>query len=283
LLKALLAGLTLAGISLPAFSAAKTTVTKAKQAVKTAKANQSAGTTKTAAKTTKSTSGTGGSTKTTAKTTTKTAQSAKGGRTGARVQTVQSKGSAKGGKPTSLARSKRSSTPARRDYDEDIVARVDTSVSPGLVRAVSLDIVNTGEKGREIVYFENGQYQADALFELNLLLRDWRADKVRSIDPKVFDTLFMLQHMTSARRPFEIVSAYRSPLTNFTLLLEGDGIGVARRSLHMDGRAVDIRLPGVHLAHLNKAAVQLGYGGVGYYPSSGFLHVDTGDVRRWRA
>jgi uncharacterized protein YcbK (DUF882 family) len=285
LLKALVAGLTLAGISLPAFSAAKTTVTKAKQAVKTAKTTQTTGTTKTAAKTTKSASGTGGSTKTstktTAKTTTKTAQSSKGGRTGARVQTVQSKGSVKGGKSTSVAKGSRK--PAPRDYDDEVVTRVDTSASPGLVRAVSLDIVNTGEKGREIVYFEHGQYQADALFELNLLLRDWRADKVRAIDPKVFDTLYMLQQMTSARRPFEIVSAYRSPLTNFTLLLEGDGIGVARRSLHMDGRAVDIRLPGVHLAHLNKAAVQLGYGGVGYYPGSGFLHVDTGDVRRWRA
>lgn len=276
LLKALFAGLTLAGISFPAFSAAKTTVTKAKQAVRTAK-------------TTKTTGATAGTTKTAAKTaapkaTTKTAKSTKGGRTTARVQTVQSKGSAKGGKRTSVAkRSGKPTTPARQNYDDEIVSRIDTSVSPGLVRAVSLDIVNTGEKGRDIVYFENGQYQADALFELNLLLRDWRADKVRAIDPKVFDTLYMLQKMTSAGRPFEIVSAYRSPLTNFTLLLEGDGVGVARRSLHMDGKAVDIKLPGVHLAHLNKAAVQLSYGGVGYYPSSGFLHVDTGDVRRWRA
>lgn len=281
LLKALFAGLTLAGISFPAFSAAKTTVTKAKQAVRTAKTTKTtgatAGTTKTAAKTTA---------KPASKTTTKTAQStsAKGGKATARVQTVQSKGSTKRGKPTSVARSSRRGTrSARPDYDDEVVSRIDTHVSPGLVRAVSLDIVNTGEKGRNIVYFENGQYQADALFELNLLLRDWRADKVRVIDPKVFDTLYMLQKMTSAGRPFEIVSAYRSPLTNFTLLLEGDGVGVARRSLHMDGKAVDIKLPGVHLAHLNKAAVQLGYGGVGYYPGGGFVHVDTGDVRRWRA
>ena len=281
LLKALLAGLALAGISLPAFSAAKkTTVTKAKQALKTAKTTKTTGSTtgsKTAAKTTA---------KTTTQTKTRTAQSApaKGGKTTARVQTVQSRGPVKGGKPTSVARSSgRGTRIARPDYDDEIVSRIDTSVSPGLVRTVSLDIVNTGEKGRNVVYFENGQYQADALFELNLLLRDWRADKVRAIDPKVFDTLYMIQKMTGAPRPFEVVSAYRSPLTNFTLLLEGDGTGVARRSLHMDGKAVDIRLPGVHLAHLNKAAVQLGYGGVGYYPSSGFLHVDTGDVRRWRA
>lgn len=284
LLKALFAGLTLAGISVPAFSAAKTSVTKAKQAVKTAKTTQTASGTKASGNGTKTasaktTSSTKTATKTTTQSGTKTAQSAKGGKASARVQTVQSKGSTKGGRPTSVARGGRRT----RDEDDGYVSRIDTNVSPGLVRSVSLDIVNTGEKGRDIVYFEHGQYQADALFELNLLLRDWRADKVRAIDPKVFDTLYMLQKMTTAYRPFEVVSAYRSPLTNFTLLLEGDGTGVARRSLHMDGRAVDIKLPGVHLAHLNKAAVQLGYGGVGYYPSSGFVHVDTGDVRRWRA
>ena len=284
LLKALFAGLTLAGISVPAFSAAKTSVTKAKQAVKTAKATQTAGGTKatgngTKTASAKTTSSTKTATKTTTRSSTKTAQSAKGGKTYARIQTVQSKGSAKGGRSTSVARGGR----RQRDEDDGYVTRIDTNVSPGLVRSVSLDIVNTGEKGRDIVYFENGQYQADALFELNLLLRDWRADKVRAIDPKVFDTLYMLQKMTGTYRPFEVVSAYRSPLTNFTLLLEGDGTGVARRSLHMDGKAVDIKAPGVHLAHLNKAAVQLSWGGVGYYPSSGFVHVDTGDVRRWRA
>jgi uncharacterized protein YcbK (DUF882 family) len=279
LLKALFAGLTLAGISVPAFAAAKTSVTKAKQAVKTAKTTQTASSTKTSGKGTKTTSSAKTATKTTTRSSTKTAQAAKGGKTSARVQTVQSKGSAKGGKPASVAKGGRRT----RDEGDSYAGRVDTNVSPGLVRSVSLDIVNTGEKGRDIVYFENGQYQADALFELNLLLRDWRADKVRAIDPKVFDTLYMLQKMTGAYRPFEVVSAYRSPLTNFTLLLEGDGMGVARRSLHMDGKAVDIKLPGTHLAHLNKAAVQLGYGGVGYYPGSGFVHVDTGDVRRWRA
>ena len=279
LLKALFAGLTLAGISVPAFSAAKTSVTKAKQAVKTAKTTQTASSTKPSGNGNKTTSSTKTATKTTTQSSTKTAQAAKGGKTPARVQTVQSKGSTKGGKPTTVARGGRRT----RDEDDGYVTRIDTNVSPGLVRSVSLDIVNTGEKGRNIVYFENGQYQADALFELNLLLRDWRADKIRAIDPKVFDTLYMLQKMTSAYRPFEVVSAYRSPLTNFTLLLEGDGTGVARRSLHMDGKAVDIKLPGVHLAHLNKAAVQLSWGGVGYYPSSGFVHVDTGDVRRWRA
>ena len=274
LLKALLAGLTLAGISVPAFSAAKKNVTKAKQAVKTGKTTQTASSTK-ATTTSKTTSSTKTATKTTTQSHTKTAQSTKGGKASSRVQARYGKGSTK----NTVAKG------GRRTHDEDdgYVSRIDTHVSPGLVRSVSLDIMNTGEKGRDIVYFENGQYQADALFELNLLMRDWRADKVRAIDPKVFDTLYMLQKMTGAYRPFEVVSAYRSPLTNFTLLLEGDGTGVARRSMHMDGKAADIKLPGVHLAHLNKAAIQLGWGGVGYYPSSGFVHVDTGDVRRWRA
>ena len=235
---------------------------------------------KTPAKTAANTS-TKGSTKTSAK----TAQSTKGGRTTSRYQTAQSKASAKGARTASTGRSsgRHAGPSAQFEQDSEPVSRIDTSASLGVVRTVSVDIVNTGEKGRDIVYFENGQYQADALFELNLLLRDWRADKVRVIDPKLFDTLYLLRHMTGAHRPFEVVSAYRSPLTNFSLLLEGDGTGVARRSLHMDGRAVDIKLPGVQLAQLNKAAVQLAYGGVGYYPSSGFVHVDTGDVRRWRS
>jgi len=234
-------------MSLPVFSA-----TKANTAKKTAATGS-----KTKSSTTKPTK------------TTKTAAKAKA--RSKTAQTGKSSGSTRTAKSSGKSRSAERSEP------------LNTGANLGAVRTVSLDIVNTGEKGREIVYFENGQYQADALFELNLLMRDWRADKVRAIDPKLFDTLYMLQKLTSARRPFEVISGYRSPLTNFSLLLDGEGTGVARNSLHMDGRAVDIRLPGVHVSSLNKAAVHLAYGGVGYYPSQGFLHVDTGDVRRWRS
>ncbi len=249
LLKALLAGLSLAGMSLPVFSATKTSQTK-----------------KTAA--------TGSKTKSTTKPTktTKTAAKAK-----ARSKTAQT------GKSSRSTRTAKASGSRKSSRAEETAYSLNSNATLGLVRAVSVDIVNTGEKGREIVYFENGQYQADALFELNLLMRDWRADKVRAIDPKLFDTLYMLRQLTGTRRPFEVISGYRSPLTNFSMLLDGEGSGVARQSLHMDGKAVDIRLPGVNVSHLNKAAVQLAYGGVGYYPSQGFVHVDTGDVRRWRS
>ena len=249
LLKALLAGLSLAGMSFPVFSATKANTAK-----------------KTAATGSKTKSGTTKPTKTT-----KTAAKAK-----ARSKTAQTGKSSRSTRTAKASGSDKSRAAERAEP-------IKTGASLGAVRAVSLDIVNTGEKGREIVYFENGQYQADALFELNLLMRDWRADKVRAIDPKLFDTLYMLQKLTGTRRPFEVISAYRSPLTNFSLLLDGEGSGVARNSLHMDGKAVDIRLPGVHVSKLNKAAVHLAYGGVGYYPSQGFLHVDTGDVRRWRS
>ena len=246
LLKALLAGLSLAGMSLPVFSA-----TKAKQTTKT--------------------SATG-----------KTSKSTKSSKTSSKTKTLQAKKSTRTAKTSKTSQTAKGSS-SRRSSQTETVGRLDTDATLGSVRAVSVDILNTGEKGRDIVYFENGQYQADALFQLNLLLRDWRADKVRAIDPKLFDTLYVLQKVTSGRRPFEIVSGYRSPLTNFTLLADGEGTGVARHSLHMDGRAVDIKLPGVNVGNLNKAAVQLAWGGVGYSPSQGFIHVDTGDVRRWRS
>jgi len=224
----------------------------------------------TKANTAKKTAATGSKTKSTPKPT-KTAAKAK-----ARSKTAQTGKSSRSSRTAKSSGSSKSRVAKRAEP-------LNTVASLGAVRTVSLDIVNTGEKGREIIYFENGQYQADALFELNLLMRDWRADKVRAIDPKLFDTLYMLQKLTSARRPFEVISGYRSPLTNFSLLLDGGGTGVARNSLHMDGKAVDIRLPGVPVSNLNKAAAHLASGGVGYYPSQGFVHVDTGEVRRWRS
>jgi len=263
LLKALLAGISLMGMSFPVFSATKTkkaaVSTGATKSTKNAKATKTTDTSKTT-RTTKATKASATS-KTKTATASKASKSSNGTKTSRTTKTYGAKKSA----PTEVA------------------SPIHTDTTLGTVRKGSVDIVNTGEKGRDIVYFENGQYQADALFELNLLLRDWRADKIRAIDPKVFDTLYMIQKLTGARRPFEVISGYRSPLTNFSLLLDGEGTGVARNSLHMDGKAVDIRLPGMNIANLNKAAVHLAYGGVGYYPSQGFLHVDTGEVRRWRS
>ena len=148
------------------------------------------------------------------------------------------------------------------------------------VRSLSLDVLNTGEKGRQLTYFADGEYQSDVLDELNYLLRDWRRDAIYRMDPKLFDTLYMLQQMTGSTKPYRVTSGYRTPLTNYQLLL--DGYKVAAKSLHMDGKAVDLSLPGVRTSKLRDAAVRLGWGGVGSYKGTGFIHVDTGDVRTWK-
>jgi uncharacterized protein YcbK (DUF882 family) len=150
-----------------------------------------------------------------------------------------------------------------------------------VVRTLSLDVLNTGEKGRSIPYYVDGRYQRDALGELNRLLRDWRNDRVHTIDPQLLDTLHRLQQATGSTKPFEVISAYRSPQTNSALAEQSVYRGVARHSLHVDGKAVDVSLPGVQLSQLHRAALQLKRGGVGYYPGSGFVHVDTGKVRSW--
>jgi uncharacterized protein YcbK (DUF882 family) len=100
------------------------------------------------------------------------------------------------------------------------------------------------------------------------------------MDPQVFDLLHRVRQVLGAERPFEVISGYRDPHTN-ERLRQTRGGGVARRSLHMDGRAIDVRLPGVPLADLRDAALSLRSGGVGYYPGSQFVHLDTGRVRSW--
>lgn len=150
-----------------------------------------------------------------------------------------------------------------------------------VVRTLSVDVLNTGEKGRSIPYYVDGRYQRDALAELNRLLRDWRTDRVHAIDPQLLDALHQLQRITGGNKPFEVVCGYRSPQTNSALADQSVYRGVARHSMHVDGKAVDINLPGVQLGQLHRAALQLKRGGVGYYPGSGFVHVDTGVVRNW--
>lgn len=100
------------------------------------------------------------------------------------------------------------------------------------------------------------------------------------MDPRLFDLLHRLQTALGCTAPYQVISAYRCPATNDTLRHSRDG-GVARRSLHMDGKAMDIRIAGVGLADLRDAALSLGLGGVGYYPREQFVHVDTGRVRSW--
>lgn len=148
-------------------------------------------------------------------------------------------------------------------------------------RVLSFFNTHTGER-LEAAYCCGGQYQPDELTKINHILRDFRVNEIKPIDPKLLDLLHELGGTLETGQPFHIISGYRSPHTNAMLRERGGSTtGVASHSLHMDGKAIDIRLPGVKLDHLRAAARSLKLGGVGYYPSSNFVHVDTGRVRFW--
>lgn len=149
--------------------------------------------------------------------------------------------------------------------------------APG--RRLSFYNLHTAEKV-SVEYWARGKYVRDGLKQVNRLMRDHRNGAIHPIDPRLLDVLFQLQRMTGGKGPIHIVSAYRSPASN-AALRGADPEGVARRSYHMEGKAVDLRLPGVQLSKLHRAALSLKAGGVGYYPESNFVHVDVGPVRRW--
>lgn len=159
---------------------------------------------------------------------------------------------------------------------------VDTPVvsAPPLVepRWVRLRNIHTDEK-LEAVYWENGQYVPDAVQALDKVLRDYRNDEVHPMDPGLYDILDQIRAKTQSKSPFQIISGYRSPATN--RMLAERSSEVAKRSLHMDGKAMDIKLDDVDLRYVRQAALDIGRGGVGYYPTSDFVHVDVGPVRKW--
>jgi uncharacterized protein YcbK (DUF882 family) len=145
-------------------------------------------------------------------------------------------------------------------------------------RMLAFDNLHTGEK-LKTVYWEGGRYLPEAMRHINWLLRDFRTDQIHPIDPRLLDLLANLHVRLDSREPFEVISGYRSPETNAMLASFSDG--VAQNSLHMQGMAIDIRVPGRHLRYVRAAALSLRAGGVGYYPHSDFVHVDTGRVRTW--
>lgn len=146
-------------------------------------------------------------------------------------------------------------------------------------RSLSLDHTHTREQ-LSIVYAQGGRYLPQALTSLNTFLRDHYSGEIGIIDPRLLDLLHSMKTELGASRPFQVISGYRCPATNAALRNTRGG-GVATRSLHMDGKAIDIRLPGVALADLRDAALALRAGGVGYYPREQFVHIDTGRVRSW--
>jgi uncharacterized protein YcbK (DUF882 family) len=149
---------------------------------------------------------------------------------------------------------------------------------PLQVKTVALNNLHTGER-ISAPFWEQGRYLPDVLKRVNWVLRDHRTDEVRPISPELLDLLWTLQQKLHAHEPFQVISGYRSPATNAMLAATTDG--VAQNSLHTRGMAIDVRVPGRSLAKVHRAAVSLGLGGVGYYPRSDFIHVDTGRVRYW--
>lgn len=138
---------------------------------------------------------------------------------------------------------------------------------------------HTGE-ALDVVYREGGRYLTDALSDIDRVLRDHRSGDVHPIDRALLEQLTMLGSLLgTGGRPFHVISGYRSPKTNAMLAARSGG--VATRSLHLSGRAIDIRLPGMPLATLHRAALGMQAGGVGFYARSNFVHLDTGRVRRW--
>ncbi len=145
-------------------------------------------------------------------------------------------------------------------------------------RTLAFQNLHTGES-LKTVYFAEGRYLPEAMQHIEWLLRDFRTEQVHAIDPRLLDLLADLHGHLETREPFHVISGYRSPQTNAMLASLGDG--VAQNSLHLDGMAIDIRVPGRRLRHVRAAALSLRRGGVGYYPRSNFVHVDTGRVRTW--
>jgi uncharacterized protein YcbK (DUF882 family) len=145
-------------------------------------------------------------------------------------------------------------------------------------RNLSFHHTHTGES-LSLVYHDGRDYLPDSLEYVNGYLRDFRTGESHNIDRDLLDQLYVLQQSVDSSGVFEVISAYRSPKTNAKLRNKSNG--VAKKSLHMQGRAIDVRLTDVSTGNLRKAALAMKAGGVGYYKKSNFLHLDTGRFRTW--
>lgn len=180
----------------------------------------------------------------------------------------------------------------RRDFLTQLGAGALTLSSPSIVMAKQAPIALLSESHRSLkiknlhtgdqihtTYWENGEYLIDGLAELYFIMRDHRANEVTAMDIDLVDSLHQIQQTLDIDKEIYLLSGYRSPKTNEALRRQQSG--VAKHSLHMQGRALDFRIPGVSNKHLNTAAWASSNGGVGYYRSSGFIHLDTGRKRHW--
>ncbi len=151
-------------------------------------------------------------------------------------------------------------------------------LSAGPERVLSFHNLHTDET-LKMAYWAQGRYVPEALADIDHLLRDYRTGEVLPIDRSLLDLLHALTNRLGTGEPLQVISGYRSPHTN--RLLHARSNGVAEHSLHMEGRAIDIRIEGKDLRLVRDAALSLQGGGVGFYPRSGFVHLDTGRIRTW--
>lgn len=147
-----------------------------------------------------------------------------------------------------------------------------------MTRSLAFRHLHTGES-LALTYFESGRYDEVALVAINHVLRDFRTGDVYPIRRELLDQLTRIHRVIGSDAPFEVISGYRSPATND--MLHRTTSGVATRSLHMDGMAIDVRLADTRTRTLRDAAAKLKLGGVGYYAASDFVHLDIGRPRQW--
>jgi len=145
-------------------------------------------------------------------------------------------------------------------------------------RSLSFHNLHTGEN-LKCCYWTGGAYDPVALEDIAHVLRDHRTGDVMAMNRELLDLLALVRRTLNTREPYHVISGYRSPKTNAKLAAKSNG--VAKKSLHMQGKAIDVRLPSVALAELRRTGLELKAGGVGYYPKSGFVHLDVGRPRFW--
>ncbi|MCA0906628.1 DUF882 domain-containing protein [Ruegeria marisrubri] len=149
----------------------------------------------------------------------------------------------------------------------------------GDIRRIRMYSGRTGER-LDMIYWVDGKYIKDAVKEVNHFMRDWRTDQVKSIDLRTIDIMAASHNLLDVNEPYMLLSGYRSPQTN--AMLRARSRGVARKSLHMQGQAADLRLASRSVSQMAKAAMSCRAGGVGQYYRSNFVHMDCGVVRTWR-
>jgi uncharacterized protein YcbK (DUF882 family) len=146
------------------------------------------------------------------------------------------------------------------------------------VRTLAFYNTHTNER-LNVCYRRNGQYDIEALSKINYILRDHRSGDIKAIDVQLLELLHTIALKTNLQAPFHVISGYRSLATNQSLRKKSSG--VASRSMHLMGKAIDIRVPGFSTRQLRNVARKMKAGGVGYYPKSEFVHLDIGRVRYW--